>query len=73
MLISLKDENGEMLTDTEIKDEALNFMLAGHDTNASGLLYVLYYKCIEISDKQNDLYMHTFLESPLSKDSHVQN
>ena len=38
LFILFKDENGEGLTDTEIKEETLTFMTAGHDTNASGVL-----------------------------------
>ncbi|KAK1794491.1 hypothetical protein P4O66_011360 [Electrophorus voltai] len=41
-LMSVKDENGEGLSNEEIKAQADTFMFAGHDTTASAISWVLY-------------------------------
>jgi cytochrome P450 len=38
-LIQARDENGEGLTDTELKDEVLTFILAGHETSSVSLAW----------------------------------
>ncbi|XP_064179612.1 cytochrome P450 4F3 isoform X1 [Anguilla rostrata] len=42
VLLLSKDEEGNGLTDEEIKAEADTFMFEGHDTTASGISWVLY-------------------------------
>ncbi|XP_065910276.1 cytochrome P450 4B1-like [Dysidea avara] len=42
ILLSAKDENGEGLTDTEIRKEVDTFMLAGYETTATALGWALY-------------------------------
>ncbi|XP_065911380.1 cytochrome P450 4F6-like isoform X2 [Dysidea avara] len=42
VLLSVKDENGKGLTDTEIREEVDTFMFAGHGTTASALGWIMY-------------------------------
>jgi cytochrome P450 len=42
ILLTAKDENGQGLTDREIRDEADTFLFEGHDTTASGISWTLY-------------------------------
>ncbi|XP_070534670.1 cytochrome P450 4F4-like isoform X2 [Ptychodera flava] len=42
ILLSTKDEDGNGLTDAEIRDEVDTFMFEGHDTTASGISWILY-------------------------------
>jgi pentalenene oxygenase len=42
MLLSTRDENGEALTDQEIRDEAMTFVIAGSETSASLLAWTAY-------------------------------
>ncbi|XP_026988602.1 cytochrome P450 4F3 [Tachysurus fulvidraco] len=42
LLLLSKDENGEGLTNEEIKAHANTFMFAGHDTTASAISWILY-------------------------------
>ncbi|XP_077989890.1 cytochrome P450 4F4-like [Glandiceps talaboti] len=43
ILLKARDEDGNGLTDGEIRDEVNTFMFAGHDTTASGLAWCLYH------------------------------
>ncbi|XP_065885802.1 cytochrome P450 4F6-like isoform X2 [Dysidea avara] len=53
ILLSTRDEHGEGLTDTEIREEAVNFMVAGHDTNASAIGWILY--CLAMYKEHQEL------------------
>ncbi|XP_065885838.1 cytochrome P450 4F6-like [Dysidea avara] len=53
ILLSTRDENGEGLTDTEIREETITFMTAGHDTNASALGWILY--CLAMYKEHQEL------------------
>jgi unspecific monooxygenase len=43
LLLLAKDENGESLSDVEVRDELMTLLLAGHDSSASTLAWVLYW------------------------------
>lgn len=42
LLLSAADENGRSFTDDEIRDQALTFILAGHDTTGNLMVWILY-------------------------------
>lgn len=42
MLMLAEDENGERLTDTEVRDEAINLFVAGHETTSNALMWSWY-------------------------------
>ncbi len=42
ILLSARDEEGQGLTDLEIRNEVDTFLFAGHDTTASSLSWILY-------------------------------
>jgi cytochrome P450 family 135 len=39
MLLSARDENGEPMTDQELRDELVTLLVAGHETTATGLAW----------------------------------
>lgn len=41
-LLALRDEGNRRMTDTQVRDEALTFLFAGHETTASTLAWVWY-------------------------------
>ena len=43
LMIEAQDENGEHLSDTEVRDELLTLLLAGHETTASALAWAFYW------------------------------
>ncbi|MFP5271050.1 cytochrome P450 [Coleofasciculus sp.] len=43
LLISVRDEAGQGMTDQELRDELLTFLLAGHDTTALAMAWGLYW------------------------------
>jgi cytochrome P450 len=42
MLLLAQDENGEQMSDLQVRDEALTIFLAGHETTANALTYTWY-------------------------------
>jgi cytochrome P450 len=42
MLLLAKDDNGEGMTDEQVRNEALTLVLAGHETTANALTWTLY-------------------------------
>jgi cytochrome P450 family 110 len=43
LLVSARDENGEPLTDAELRDELMTLLVAGHETTATALTWALYW------------------------------
>lgn len=43
LLLSARDEAGEAMTDEELHDELMTFLLAGHETTASAIAWALYW------------------------------
>jgi len=43
MLMSARDENGQPMTDAELRDELITLLVAGHETTASALTWALYW------------------------------
>jgi len=43
LMMSAKDETGESLKDTELRDELMTLMLAGHETTATAIAWSLYW------------------------------
>lgn len=42
MLLQARDENGEALSDTELRDEMMTLLIAGHETTATTLAWLLH-------------------------------
>ncbi len=53
LLMSVKDEGGEAMTDRELRDELITFLFAGHDTTALAIAWGLYwiYRYPEVREK----------------------
>lgn len=43
LLMSARDENGDALTETELRDELMTLLVAGHETTATALTWALYW------------------------------
>lgn len=43
LLLSARDENGEGMTDPELRDELMTLLLAGHETTATALAWAMYW------------------------------
>lgn len=43
LMMSARDETGEALSDSELRDELMTLMLAGHETTASAIAWSLYW------------------------------
>lgn len=42
LLLAARDENGQAMTDTELRDELLTILFAGHETTATALAWAFY-------------------------------
>lgn len=53
LMMSARDENGQALTDIELRDELMTLLTAGHETTASALSWALYWvhRLPEVRDK----------------------
>ncbi len=53
LMLSARDEDGQAMTDIELKDELMTLLVAGHETTASVLTWALYWihKLPEVKDK----------------------
>ncbi|MBF2079571.1 MAG: cytochrome P450 [Synechococcales cyanobacterium T60_A2020_003] len=43
LMLAAKDENGNGMSDLELRDELMTLLLAGHETTASALSWALYW------------------------------
>ncbi|AFY48695.1 cytochrome P450 [Nostoc sp. PCC 7524] len=43
LMMSARDENGEPMTDVELRDELMTLLVAGHETTASALAWAFYW------------------------------
>lgn len=43
LLMSARDEGGEALTDSELRDELMTLLIAGHETTATAITWALYW------------------------------
>jgi unspecific monooxygenase len=43
LMMAARDENGEPMTDVELRDELMTLLIAGHETTASALTWALYW------------------------------
>ena len=41
--MSARDEDGEAMTDVELRDELMTLLLAGHETTATAITWTLYW------------------------------
>ena len=53
MLMAARDENGEAMTNAELRDELITLLFAGHETTATALTWALYWihKLPEVREK----------------------
>lgn len=53
LMMAARDEQGQAMTDVELRDELLTLLFAGHETTASALAWALYwiYQIPEVRDK----------------------
>ncbi|XP_065909678.1 cytochrome P450 4F6-like [Dysidea avara] len=66
-LLSVKDENGKGLTDTEIREEVDTFMFAGHDTTGSAMGWIIY--CLGQHEEHQELCREEIREVLAGRDS----
>lgn len=69
LLLTARDEDGQPMTDEELKDELLTLLFAGHETTASAIAWALYLveRSPEVKSKlQQELSQVSVLEDPLA-------
>ena len=69
-LLLARDEDGERLTDREVRDELLTLLLAGHETTATGLAWTLDLllhdrRVYELARDGDDAYMDAVVKEAL--------
>jgi cytochrome P450 family 135 len=69
-LLLARDEDGEQLTDREVRDELLTLLLAGHETTATGLAWTLDLllhdrRVYELARDGDDAYMDAVVKEAL--------
>ena len=69
-LLLARDEQGEGLTDEEIRDELLTLLLAGHETTATGLAWTLDLllhepRVLEVARRREDRYLDAVVKEAL--------
>lgn len=67
-LVFARDEAGMAMTDTELRDEAMTLVFAGHDTTAHALVWMWYLlaKHPEVADRVRDEITDTLGDAPLT-------
>ncbi|MEM7555568.1 MAG: cytochrome P450 [Cyanobacteria bacterium P01_A01_bin.84] len=71
-MLSATDEEGQPMSDEDLRDQVLTFLFAGHETTASALSWAFYwiYKLPKVKEKllqEIDILGDNFLESPYLK------
>jgi cytochrome P450 len=69
-LVLARDEQGDGLTDREIRDELLTLLLAGHETTATGLAWTLdlllhHPRILETASQREDRYLDAVVKEAL--------
>jgi cytochrome P450 len=65
LLMLARDENGDALTDKELRDELMTLLVAGHETTATALSWALYWLCSDARVYKNLLEELARLEDPI--------
>jgi cytochrome P450 family 135 len=69
-LLLARDEDGEPLTDREVRDELLTLLLAGHETTANGLAWTLDlllhdHRALEVARERDERYLDAVVKEAL--------
>jgi cytochrome P450 len=69
-LLLARDEDGEQLSDREVRDELLTLLLAGHETTATGLAWTFDLllhdrRVLELAEKRDERYLDAVVKESL--------